>query len=129
MGPQKPRVEVTSLEVRGISLTELDLAIGLSIENPNSFDILLKSVRYGLAANERSIASGQFTEGLTVLARGKGNAVVPVRIRLLEAQELAKSILAGAKGIKTVLSGAAIFDTPVGAWEMPFRQEQDLASP
>lgn len=129
MGAQRPRVEVKSIEVRGMSLSDVELGVGLIVENPNNFTVSLKSVRYTLEANGKGVASGEFLDGLTILAKGKGEATLPVKVNLKEAGEIAQQLLGGKDKVKAVVAGLAVFDTPVGGIEMPFSQEQSLFEP
>ncbi|EAR10898.1 LEA type 2 family protein [Reinekea blandensis] len=55
--PKLPKLRLTDWSVRSLTLTEVTLALGVEVENPNVFSIATRGVALDLDRNGRSLAS------------------------------------------------------------------------
>ncbi|MBK1733908.1 hypothetical protein CKO15_01155 [Halorhodospira abdelmalekii] len=62
--PSMPRLRVENLRIEEMSLRSAKVQMALEIENPNDFPIDIEQLRYALALDGRSVASGNTLEGL-----------------------------------------------------------------
>lgn len=55
--PKLPKIRLTDWSVRSLSLTEVTLALGVEVENPNVFSVVTQGLGLDVARNGRSLAS------------------------------------------------------------------------
>ena len=126
MGPMKPHVEVTDIAIRGMSLSQIDLEVGLDVANPNSYDLTLSRVTYQMESLGLKIAHGEYRGTFTIPGKGNGKARVPVTIDTDAVKEVAGLVLRSKEKVRAIFSGSTIFETPVGGIEIPYNQETTL---
>src|SRR5271157_5225492 len=63
---EKPSFVLREITLRPNSLTEAKLFIGLDVQNPNRFDLTLKSFKYVLFLDDREIGTGHLENEIPV---------------------------------------------------------------
>jgi LEA14-like dessication related protein len=92
----RPTASVVSSNIDGIDLEGVTLNFGVEVQNPLSSDIPLTQLRYSVATEGKSFASGQLDDNPgNIPALGSKVINVPVRVNYQSAMQLVNSIQPG----------------------------------
>jgi LEA14-like dessication related protein len=75
---QKPRAELVSARLKGISFDRADLQFDVSLTNPNPLGVTLAGFGYRLTVNEQPFLQGREEESLHIQAQGESMLQIPV---------------------------------------------------
>lgn len=89
----KPDVAITSLALGPNTGMQQQLKIGLRLDNPNNFALNLGALRYSVNLAGNDVATGRFTDGVSVPANDWVDIVVPVEVNLFSGLGLLRSIM------------------------------------
>ena len=64
--PSLPSVKVNSVDIKGVTLSGLNVGIGLQVSNSNNFPIRLDGIDYGLKLANTTVASGKSLGALSL---------------------------------------------------------------
>lgn len=78
--PKSPIIKLESVVPKSIGSTVQKLQIGLSIQNPNRFDLHIQEVNFTALVNGEKFAKGNSNQ--TVLIPGLGEALLDVQVEL-----------------------------------------------
>jgi len=126
LGVQQPKVQLVEFSVTKVSLTALELLVGLRVDNPNSFDINFDKLRYKLSASGSQIASGTLQQHITVPSGRQTVVRLPLTIDGGSVVTLLHELLTKSSEIYALLAATADFDTPFGAMEVHFDDKKPL---
>jgi len=79
-----PKISLESLKLRNLSLTGADLRLGVKLNNPNAFSMLLDKMKYNLEVNGLQWISGESMETAQIAEKGEGLIEIPIRLNLVE---------------------------------------------
>jgi LEA14-like dessication related protein len=79
-----PKLSIESLRLRNLSLTGADLRLGVKLNNPNAFSMLLDKLHYDFEVNGLQWISGESIEASQVPEKGEGLIEIPIRLNLIE---------------------------------------------
>src|ERR1700733_3442488 len=71
-----PKVTVEAIAVGGVRGNDALVTLSLRLENPNTVDLTIQSLRFGLSVNDIAVTSGTTVQGETIVAGG--SAVIDV---------------------------------------------------
>ena len=77
---QKPKVQVTSAQYQRVSSKAGRLNTRLSVTNPNSFTLPIKTLRYQLILNDKEFLSGKTSKGMELAAGEMRQIDIPIDI-------------------------------------------------
>ena len=77
---QKPKVQVTSAQYQRVSSKAGRLNTRLSVTNPNSFALPIKTLRYQLILNDKEFLSGKTSKGMELAAGEMRQIDIPIDI-------------------------------------------------
>ena len=81
---QKPTVSVQRLRITDLSFSDVNLALDLSIRNPNSVAIPLAAFDYDLKINQHEFINGKKESSLNIPAGGSENLSIPFHFTFAE---------------------------------------------
>ncbi|MFO7593147.1 MAG: LEA type 2 family protein [Pseudomonadota bacterium] len=64
--PSLPSVKVNSVDIKGVTVSGLNVGIGLQVSNSNNFPIRLDGIDYGLKLADTTVASGKSLGALSL---------------------------------------------------------------
>ena len=78
---KKPKVTVIDTKLTGLSFSKVDLLFDIKIDNPNSVEISLAGLDYGLKINGNSHFSGTKNDPLNIGAKGSSTIQIPLSLK------------------------------------------------
>lgn len=128
LGPVRPKVQITDIAVKRVTMTAIDLIVTVRVQNPNSFDLSLSKLRYKMTAGDLDVAQGTFMETITVPEKGESLVSLPLAIDASNVVKIMKDVLTapGDKDIQAVTTAVADFATPIGDMEVDFSDKRSL---
>ncbi|MGZ3579349.1 MAG: LEA type 2 family protein [Syntrophales bacterium] len=92
---EKPSFVLREIILRPSSLTEANLFIGLDVQNPNRFDITLKSFEYVLFLDNKEIGTGHLEKEILIPSSSTTQVQVSVIAKFKDVGGILKTIIAG----------------------------------
>lgn len=120
---EPPKIKLEEVRVSKLSVLNADLEVVLEVKNPNSIDFDVKSLKYSLDINSKTVTSGTMKE--KVIVKGKETTYVSVPIRILY-KDIFSSALMFLKqdGLPYKVKGSV----EVGPFTIPFEDNGNLKS-
>ncbi|MFB3925606.1 MAG: LEA type 2 family protein [Syntrophales bacterium] len=119
---ESPTIILKDITVQQISLTELNLLLGMDIENPNSFDLELKALEFKLFLNDDEIGTGILQNELLVPKSCISAVHVPIAASYKNPGSYLKFLLGG-RDLNYRLEGKAKIKSLLGTKSIPFKKE------
>ena len=126
LGPIRPKVRVSSIDVVKATLVSFDLVIGIHVDNPNDFALDFDKLHYQFVAAGLPIASGSYLPHIVVKENSGGDARLPLSIDAAAAMQLVKKLMAGDGDVTAVTTAVADFHTPFGSMTVDFDDQRPL---
>ena len=104
------------------SLTEANLLIGLDVQNPNRFDITLKSFEYVLFLDDKEIGTGHLEKEILVPSLSTTQVQVSVAAKFKDLGGTLKTIIAG-HDLSYKIEGKASVETNFGSRDFPLSKD------
>ena len=103
---QEPEVRLSKVELTRLGLTEQDFRLTLAVDNPNSFSLPVRRLRYDVELAGIPFASGVTDDGLEIAADGTSEIQLGINTNLLTSvPELFNLIRDGRRSFDYNLSG------------------------
>lgn len=120
-------VEKPSFVIRGIilsprSFTEMNLLLGLEVQNPNRFDLTLKSFEYTFYLKNEEIGNGRLEKELLIPSSSTTQVQIPVAAKFKDLGGSLKAIFTG-DDLPYKIEGKADLKTAFGSLNFPFSKE------
>ena len=119
---EKPSFVLREIILRPTSLTEGSLLIGLDVQNPNRFDLTLKSFEYVLFLDNKEIGSGRLEKEILVPSLSTTQVQVSVAAKFKDLGGSLKTIIAG-HDLPYKIEGKASVETTFGSREFPLSRD------
>lgn len=127
--PQLPDVKINDIKVVKAGFTSIKLQLDMLIKNNNSFAVDMNKLNFNLAAQGKSLGSGQVNA--VSLESGKAQSVsLPITLSLSEIGTAIFSLLRSDKPMSFSLDGEADILPAIEAWKaetMSFKAEKQLS--
>ena len=125
-------LEKPSFVLRGVilsprSFTEMNLLIGLEVQNPNRFDLTLKSFECTIYLNNVEIGKGRLESELLIPSSSTTQIQVPIDAKFKDLGGSLKAILTGGE-LPYRIEGKADVRTAFGSLSFPFSREGPVNS-
>lgn len=117
-----PEVSVLDVKVTDIDMSDISLAITMSVVNPNAVPINLDRVSYELNVAGETVADGDFDEGVKVPANGRNNVTVPMKFKFKSVGNILSGIINRSFVKEYELKGTAQF----GFFSVPFLKKGEV---
>ena len=125
--PQKPKVEMTSIRVKRVTFKELDLEVGLSIENPNDFSMKFGAIQYRALETGKVVAEGEYTGATTLVPQEPVLLTIPLVVNTEAALGMMAKYAREPKNVMITLESSVVFKTAFGDFEWDFTDKKSLA--
>ena len=124
MKPERPKLQLTRIEVKSVDERAINLLVSFAVTNPNSFDLDLDAMSYTIAVGGTELARGAH-EGRFVVPAGKTAEVhLPVAVGTAGIIRVVRGILEAPEKAKAVVTAKARFKTPVGPIDLTIKEDQ-----
>ena len=111
---EKPSFVLREIILRPSSFTEANLLIGLDVQNPNRFDLTLKSFEYVLFLDDKEIGTGRLEKEIVVPSSSTTQVQVSVVAKFKDLGGSLKTIIAG-RDLPYKIEGKATIGTIFGS--------------
>jgi len=120
-------VEKPSFVLRGVilsprSATEMNLLLGLDVQNPNRFELTLKSFEYTFYLKNEEIGSGRLEKELLIPSSSTTQVQIPVAAKFKDLGGILKAIFTGDE-LPYKIAGKADVGMAFGSFNFPFSKE------
>ena len=122
---EPPKVKLQEINITKLSMLNADLAIILSVKNPNNINFDVKNLKYSLDINSKTVTSGTLKE--KILVKGKETTMVSVPLRILYKDILGSALtlmLLKKDGVPYLVKGSV----ELGPFTIPFDDKGNLKS-
>jgi len=109
--PKTPGIKLKGIKLKNLSFTSAELLAQVEVDNPNDFDIALKSINYQLSVNQDQWGQGKVTEKNTIPKKGKGIINIPLNLNILSMGSAATAVLQKKAPLEYQLTGNVTLDT------------------
>ncbi len=120
-----PKLSLTSLKVEKMSLSGVDLKLGIDLDNNNIFGFDIGKLDYNISLAGSKVATGITENFASIPAKNKGEIVLPISLDFLGLSSSLKSILTG-QNVECAVDGSADLKTPYGALKLPINTTQTV---
>ena len=104
------------------SLTDMDLILGIEMQNPNRFDLTLKSFEYSVYFNNEEIGNGRLEKEFLIPSASTTRVRIPVAAKFKDLGGGLKTIIAG-NDIVYKIEGKTYVETKFGSFNFLFSKE------
>jgi len=119
---EKPSFVLRAITLRPSSLTEVNLLLGLDVQNPNRFDLTLKSLEYVVFLNNEEIGKGRLEKEVLVPSSSTTQVQAVVVAKFKDLGGSLKMIISG-HDLPYKIEGKASVKTAFGSREFPFSKD------
>jgi len=119
---EKPSFVLREITIRPRSFTEMNLLLGVDVQNPNRFDITLKSFEYIIYLNNKKIGKGCLEKELLIPSLSTIRVQMPVLTKFKDWGGNLKSIIIGDE-LPYKIEGKTDIKTAFGLFKFPFSKE------
>ena len=91
----EPTITLKEIHVRQLSLTDASLVFVAEIQNPNSYELRLKSLDYTIHLDGRETGGGSLQKEISVPASSSAPVEIPVSARFGSLSAVAKMYISG----------------------------------
>jgi LEA14-like dessication related protein len=125
---EKPSFVLREITLSPRSLIEMNLLLGLDVQNPNRLDLTLKSFEYTLYLNNEEIGNGRLEKEILIPSASVTQVQAPVAASFKNLGGSLKAIMAGMTGkdISYKIEGKANVKTILGSFNFPFSKEGSI---
>jgi LEA14-like dessication related protein len=119
---EKPSFVLREIILRPSSLKEANLLIGLDVQNPNRFDLTLKSFEYVLFLDDKEIGTGRLEKEILIPSSSTAQVQVSVVAKFKDLGDSLKTIIAG-HDLTYKIEGNASIETTFGSRNFPLSKD------
>jgi len=122
---EKPTVTVREISLSPRSLLEMNLVLGIDVENPNRLDLTVTSFEYTVHLNKEEIGSGSLEREIRLTAASTTRVEAPLAATFKNLGASLKTVLTREE-IPYKIEGKARVKTAIGSLVFTFSQEGRL---
>ncbi len=122
---EKPSFTLREITLNPRSLTEMQLLLGLDVQNPNRFDLTLRSFEYTIYLNNEEVGNGRLEKELLIPSSSVTRVQAPVAAKFKNLGGSVMSVITG-KGLTYKIEGKADVKTAIGSLKFSFSNEGRL---
>lgn len=119
---ETPSIVLREINLNPRSLTQINLLLGLDIQNTNHFDLTLKSFEYTVYVNNEEIGSGHLENELLIPSSSTTPVQAPIRANFKDWNKVLQIIITGSD-LPYKIEGKANVKTVFGSINFPFSKE------
>ncbi len=122
---EKPTFNLKEVAVTRISLLDVRFLFGVEVQNPNTFDLKLRSLGYTVYFNDEEIGKGSIDQDVLIAQSAATLVQLPLQANFKILGNPLKEILAG-KDLRYKIEGAAIVKAKWGTATIPFSKNGEI---
>jgi LEA14-like dessication related protein len=92
---EKPDFQLSGISLSLRSMTTLNGAITVTVNNPNFYDLTLKGIDYRIKLGDRSLAEGAFRESMKISGKAQTDVKIPVQAEFSNVGSVFKTYISG----------------------------------
>lgn len=119
---KNPEVQLSQVEVTGISLKDISMNLKLKVNNPNPIPLSLDKVSYSVQFSGQKVTEGTFDKGIQIPAAGEGELIVPLKFEYNSLGSLVDGFLQKSLTKEYEVAGAAT----LGIFSIPFSKKGEI---
>lgn len=124
-----PTIDLSSVSLQRTTLLDQRLLLKMTINNPNSFGLLINTLDYDVMVNGRRWAQGTTDKKIEVNAAGESEIALPVSVDILSAGAALADIISSRKPVTYAIKGSADIGTSLPEFsraKLPFNRTGTL---
>ena len=106
-----PKISFSDIRIERLSLSGADLRVGLNIDNPNIFSVLLGQMNYQLNINGLKLISGKTDKKAQIKENGKGVIDIPFSLDFMQIGRSFYQILSSKEKLSYQMTGNLDIET------------------
>ncbi len=122
---EAPSFTLREITLNPRSFTEMELLLRLDVQNPNRFDLTLRSFEYTIYLSNEEVGSGRLEKELLIPSSSTTRMQAPVAARFKDLGGSVMSLITG-KGLPYKIEGKANVKTVIGSHTFSFSNEGRL---
>ena len=122
---EKPTFALKEIEIRRISLQEIDFLFGIEVQNPNQFDLKLRTLEYTIYFNDQEMGKGRLEKEVRIVKSASTLVPVPLQTNLKNLGNPLAFILGG-QDLRYKIEGAAVVKASIGSATVPFSKTGEI---
>ena len=122
---EAPSFALREITLNPRSFTEMQLLLGLDVQNPNRFDLTLRSFEYTIYLNNEEVGNGRLENELLIPSSAITRIQAPVAAKFKNLGGSVMSLITG-KGLPYKIEGTADVKTVIGSRTITFSNEGRL---
>ncbi len=119
---EKPSFTLRAVNIRPVSFTETNLILDLDVQNPNNYDLTLKSFVYTIYLRNEDIGNGHLEKGILIPSSSTTQIMVPLVVKFRDFNKTLNVIFAG-DDLPYKIEGNASVGSVFGSLNFPFSTE------
>ena len=119
---EKPTFIIREIILSPRNFTEMDLRIGLEAQNPNRFDLTLRSFEYTVYLNREEVGGGRMEKEVRIPSLSVTRLEIPLVAKFRNFSGSLKAIITG-EDLPYRIEGKADVKTVFGSLHFPFSKE------
>lgn len=123
---RRPQLALTDVSVEGASLSALDLALVIRVDNPNDFTLEFAKLDYDVKVDGAELARGTYNQKITLPAEAHILVKLPLRIQTNQALAIVTKVFRSNQDSIAEVSSTADFITPIGSLAVKFHDRKPL---
>ena len=116
-----PSISMGGLKLKNLNLTSADIELGIKINNPNAFGMVMNALNYDLNINGKPWGSGVTSNAMNVNEKGESEIKIPLSLNFLQIGTGVYNMLRGGGALNYQLKG----DVNLGS-TLPLLQDLQL---
>jgi LEA14-like dessication related protein len=122
---EKPTFSLKEIQIKRFSLQEIDLLLGIEVQNPNSFGLKLRALEYTVYLSGQEVGKGRLEQEINIVKSASTLVPVPLQANLKNLGDPLAFILAG-KDLGYKIEGVAIIKASMGSTTLPFSKSGEI---
>ena len=123
---EQPKVQLHSVSLKKVENAAATLMVGVEVENPNTFALRVKSLRYEAELGGRHLAAGAISDPLEVPSKGKAVVEIPVAVKYTDLLSSVIDFLGRINQEDKKTRYRVKGTVGVGIFEIPFDEQGEL---
>lgn len=120
-----PSISLHAIKLNRLTLTGADFNIGIKVDNPNTWSVLLNNLDYTLNINGSQWIKGKTTNQVNIPSKQNNIINIPLSLSFLEIGSSVYSLISNGKGLNYSLTGSAKLGSSLemlGQFDLPFNK-------
>jgi LEA14-like dessication related protein len=123
---EEPTLTLKEVHIQQLSLTDASLVFVAEIQNPNSYELRLKTLDYTLYINDREMGGGSLKKEISVPPSSSAPVEIPVTARFGSLGAIAQSYITGQE-LPYRIEGKALVKAGLFDRTFPFSRSGNLS--